>query len=97
VNGYSERMGCCGGKCHGPEFDPDREGVCESDIERFGGDEITCPACGSEVYHDASQCHSCGHAMSDASIKQGATPKWIPLVAGATAVALIGLMLLWMT
>ena len=50
------------------------------DLARFGGDDISCPSCGSDVYHDASQCHVCGHAMTDASLYQG--PRgWVPLAA----------------
>ncbi len=88
-------MACCGGKCHGPEFDADREGVCSSDLDRFGGDDITCPECGEDVYHDAAICSSCGHAMTDASISKG-MPAWVPMVAAGTAAALIGVVLMAM-
>lgn len=84
-------MGCCGGKCHGPEFDEDREGVCCSDLERFGGDGIRCPECGADVYHDAVLCQECGHAMTDESLSK--RPKWMPIAAGAAVLAAVGCVL----
>lgn len=42
------------------------EGPSPEDLERFGGVTRTCPACGKEVYDDASQCYHCGHAMDGA-------------------------------
>lgn len=80
-------MSCCGGKCHGPEFDADREGICQSDIDRFGGEELTCPECGADVYHDAALCGVCGHAMTQRDTS-GTTKsaKWLP-IAGAIVLA----------
>ena len=58
-------MSCCGNSNHGCAFDPDREGPSENDVRIFGGDGITCPECGADVYHDAAMCNTCGHAMTD--------------------------------
>jgi uncharacterized protein (DUF983 family) len=81
-------MGCCGGKCHGPEFDEDREGVCEADVERFGGDGIRCPECGADVFHDAVLCQECGHAMTEESIARK-PPQWVLFVAGAAVIGIV--------
>ncbi len=47
----------------GPEFDADREGPSCEDLERFNSDIATCPDCGGDLYHDATICPSCGHAI----------------------------------
>ncbi|MDX2114059.1 MAG: hypothetical protein SFZ24_00380 [Planctomycetota bacterium] len=81
-------MSCCGPqKC--ANFDDDREGVSEEDIARFGGDDIACPNCGADVYHDAAYCPRCRHAMTEQSVSRG-TPVWIPIAACA---ALLGFLL----
>lgn len=68
--------------CPRPDDTPlhDREMPSCEDLDRFGGDDIACPNCGSDVYHDATQCHVCGHAMTDASVSKG-MPGWVPLAA----------------
>lgn len=87
-------MSCCPRPDNKPITDNDLPS-CE-DLDRFGGDDIACPSCGSDVYHDATQCHVCGHAMTDASLSKGA-PAWIPLaamLAGAGfVIALVGWMI----
>ncbi len=60
----------------------------DSDLDRFGGDGVRCPSCGSEVYFDATQCHTCGLVMSDAVTGKG-KPGWVPVVGGITLVAFI--------
>ena len=72
-------MGCCNGPKGCKNFDDEREGISDADLQRFGGDDIACPSCGAEVYHDAAMCHSCGHAMTDASVTP--TKKWLVAVA----------------
>lgn len=79
--------GCGPQQC--ANFDDDREGVSDADISRFGEDGITCPNCGSDVYHDAALCHACGYAITDESLRKP-TPGWIPL---AASLALAGLVL----
>ncbi len=76
-------MGCCSGPRPGMPREID-EGPSDADIARFGGDEITCPECATEVYHDATFCHECGHVMEDRS---GGSKKWIGV---AAVIALIG-------
>jgi len=51
-------------------FDPadlgeglDPEGPSAADLERFGGETITCPVCGVETYDQAELCHNCGAAQ----------------------------------
>ncbi|HYD01239.1 MAG TPA: zinc-ribbon domain-containing protein [Phycisphaerales bacterium] len=55
------------------------DGPSPEDLERFGGVTRTCPACGKEVYDDASQCYHCGHALDGADRQQ--LPKvWVVVV-----------------
>ena len=88
--------GCNGREC-GLPFDPDLEGPSASDIDRFGGDDIPCPECGADVYHDAAQCNACGHFMTDAS-QSGATSRTGfgkgPLVAMVASVLLVSWLVL---
>ncbi|RMH27556.1 MAG: hypothetical protein D6693_05085 [Planctomycetota bacterium] len=49
-----------------PQFDPDREGPSDADLERFGGDMRPCPVCRSSVYDGATVCPSCGAWLEDA-------------------------------
>ena len=44
------------------------EGPSEDDIARFSDEAMTCPECGSEVYHDSPLCQTCGHAFTNESI-----------------------------
>lgn len=81
-------MSCCGPQsCQ--NYDEDREGLSEADLARFGGDDIACPSCGSDVYHDATRCGKCGHAMTNESTARK-TPAWVPL----TAVGMVALFFL---
>lgn len=82
--------GCGPNKCS--DFDDDREGVDEQDLARFGGDEIPCPSCGAEVYHDAPQCHRCGHSMMryDHDRKRPT----VPIVAGVLLAALVAIVVM---
>lgn len=61
-------------------------------MARFGGDAVSCPSCGAEVYHDAALCHACGHAMSDESTTRARA--WVPVVAAAVALAVVAVVLL---
>ena len=80
-------MGCCKHPEHGCEFDPNSEAPSADDVARFGGEDIECPNCGSDVYHDAALCHTCGHAMEHAPTGQ---PKpWVMLTAGVVIVAFV--------
>ncbi len=94
-------MPCCSGpqECH--DFDPDREGIGDADLARFGGDsdddddpESRCPECGAAIYHDAALCHSCGFAVTD-SRRATRSRRWVPLAAAlATLGMLMGYLLL---
>lgn len=80
-------MSCCGPK-NCDNFDEDREGISRSDLARFGGDDVECPACGASVYHDAALCHECGHAILERELKKR-MPVWIPLLAAGAALGMI--------
>jgi len=81
-------MPCCGPReC--ADFSDD-ELPADADIDRFGGDGIRCPSCGSEVYFDAPQCSTCGVVLSD-DILARKHPVWVPI----TAVLVIIGFLLW--
>jgi predicted amidophosphoribosyltransferase len=68
-------MSCCNGPrpcCN--DYDHDREGVSAADVARFGGDDVSCPTCGADMYHDADVCPACGHIMGGSiSKRRGAT------------------------
>lgn len=89
-------MSCCGPKsCQ--NFDEDREGVSDADLKKFGGDDIECPWCGADLYHDAAYCSSCGHAITDRSLKMqssGSLAK--PAVFVGLVLALAGMLLIAM-
>jgi len=80
-------MGCssCGPRPGAPR-DID-EGPSAEDVARFGGDEITCPECGAEMYYDATFCHMCGHVMEERT--GGGSKKWIAVAAGLALVVFV--------
>lgn len=41
----------------------DPEGPSPEDIERFGDEHVTCPACKAAVYDQTDLCPECGHAL----------------------------------
>lgn len=44
----------------------DPEGPSAADLERFGGEFITCPNCGHEAYDQADTCDRCGRDLAAA-------------------------------
>ncbi len=78
--------GCGPQSCQ--DFDPDAEGVSADDLARFGGDEIVCPSCGADVYHDAALCQECGHALTDEAGYRASSIKTTVIVVGG-AIGLI--------
>lgn len=87
-------MSCCGPRsCH--DFDDEREGPSDSDLARFGGDDISCPSCGASVYHDVPICHACGHAIRDAELTKK-TPAWVPLLAVGAVLGTVLCYVLWL-
>ncbi len=87
-------MSCgCNGKPCGMPFDADAEAPSAADVARFGGDGEACPACGADVYHDAALCGSCGYALLDDEVGEGATWSKGPVVIGAAVLALAGFVL----
>lgn len=79
-------MSCRSCDRYGCEFDPDQEGPSDADIARFGNDDITCPQCGTGVYHDSPLCQSCGHAITDADLQGKTGIGSRPLLMGGIAV-----------
>jgi len=77
-------MGCCNTK-HGRDFDPNDEGLSCEDIARYGGDDIACPVCGEDVYHDAAMCHACGYVIEHEPA--GKSKAWIVITIGVVVVA----------
>ncbi len=88
-------MSCCSGPKQCRDFDDDREGVSGDDLARFGDDGVACPNCGSDVFHDAALCHSCGYAITNESLRKP-MPAWIPIVAVACITGLLMCYFLWM-
>jgi hypothetical protein len=80
-------MGCssCGPRPGQPR-DIDEGPSCD-DLARFGGDEITCPECDTEVYYDATFCHECGYVLEDKSA--GGPKKWIGIAAGIALISFV--------
>jgi hypothetical protein len=70
----------------------DPEGPSADDLERFGGDDDPCPACGRAVYHDMAACPHCGADLDGAaSARVGRIPAWgvWVVVAGVLAAFLL--------
>jgi hypothetical protein len=44
------------------DFDEDPD---DDDLDEFGGDTITCPACQSDIWHDSVLCPKCGEVLED--------------------------------
>ncbi len=90
-------MPCCTGPRECNDFDDEREGVSDQDIARFdreGGDEVVCPECGAEFYHEAPLCPKCGHAMMAGEGRRASKPEmpgWIVPCAVALVIAGIAL------
>ena len=88
-------MPCCPGPRDCNDFDPEREGVDEADLARFGGDadndddsESRCPECGAGMYHDAALCPRCGLAVTPvpAGLR---SRRWVPVAAALAALGLL--------
>lgn len=67
--------------------DIDPEGPSAEDLERFGSQFRSCPACGAEVYDQAEVCPECLAPMS-ATRSQG-LPTWAILAACAVLVTFV--------
>jgi len=82
---------------HDIDDDLDPEGPSAADLERFGGDEADCPACGASVYHDMTMCPACGADMDGAPAPEGAgrRARRVRLARLAAALALLSL-LVWL-
>ncbi len=79
--------------------DPDDDGIdsgpSEEDIERFSGEEAICPACGAEVWDDATLCPRCGETLLEGGSRRGPMEswfrqRWVLLVILAAVAALLG-------
>ncbi|MEM9064995.1 MAG: hypothetical protein AAGB51_05840 [Planctomycetota bacterium] len=57
----------------------DPEGPSAADLDRFGGETVTCPVCNQETYDQAELCHICGAALVVGSSAPKAT-FWTVLV-----------------
>jgi predicted nucleic acid-binding Zn ribbon protein len=55
--------------------DEDHEGPSRRDRQRFNDVTRSCPACGKQVFDDASVCYHCGELM-DAPRGPKANPLW---------------------
>ncbi len=84
-------MGCCGPR-QAADYDCDAEGLSESDLARFGGDEAVCRGCGETYYADAAMCPRCGRAAL-ASEEQGAGGGMRSFVVPGVVVLMIVLLL----
>lgn len=90
-------MPCCPGPRDCPDFDPDREGLDEADLARFGGEdsddpgdemEANCPKCGAGMYHDAALCPRCGLGVTPvpAGLR---SRRWVPVAAALAALGML--------
>lgn len=64
--------------------DLDPEGPSAADLDRFGGETITCPTCHAEVYDQATVCPHCGEVLTG---KEGRIPAWAVWAAGLVLLA----------
>lgn len=77
------------------DFDEDDEGPSQADLERFGGDDVPCPSCGADVYHDAPFCPRCGHAIMESEIRgRRVPPSRRPWFVAAALLALIAFVIM---
>ena len=68
-------------------LDPD--GPSAEDLDRFGGETVTCPHCGAEVWDQHTRCHVCEERLDEPP--EGATP--VPMWRWITIFVAIGLLL----
>jgi uncharacterized OB-fold protein len=64
-------------------LDPD--GPSEADLDRFGGETVTCASCGADHYDQLDTCPHCNASMND----KKPMPGLIMLVVAAVIVAFI--------
>lgn len=70
----------------------DEEGPSEADLEAFDSVTRVCPECKTEVYDEATVCHSCGHAFAATS---DGLPTWaVATVAGLVLLIAVGLLVI---
>ncbi|MFG0258335.1 MAG: hypothetical protein ACF8GE_10575 [Phycisphaerales bacterium JB043] len=67
------------------------EGPSPEDLVRFSRETTVCPACGSEVYDEASVCPSCLRDLSDRSSPPGSMRVVVVVV---VVIVILGLVLL---
>lgn len=72
------------------EFDP--EGPSEEDLDRFGGDGVTCPNCDRDVYDGLD---TCPHCNADLHAKGEARASMATIVAVVLIVVLVGGLVSW--
>lgn len=68
----------------GEGLDPD--GPSAEDLDRFGDEFITCPACRRPIYDQAELCPHCGHAIMQT---QAPLKLWVILVAAVVLAAFV--------
>lgn len=66
----------------------DDDGPSADDLDRFGDEFATCPACGAAIYDQAALCHVCGHAVHD-------EPKPKAWIVWTTLLLIVVIVLVW--
>lgn len=72
-------------------WERDPEGPSDEDLERFGDEYRTCPACGSLVYDQSEICQACGHAFE---ARDRGLPIWVMVAGGVALTAMLLVFLL---
>ncbi|NNF43953.1 MAG: hypothetical protein HKO59_12940 [Phycisphaerales bacterium] len=67
------------------------EGPSSEDLERFGGDTVTCRSCGAEIWHDAPVCPECGAVDGVGPERASFDQRQRAIIAVVLAVLLAGL------
>lgn len=58
----------------GEGLDPD--GPSAEDLDRFGGEMVTCPHCGAQAPDSAAYCHKCGERLDERPPGARSMPMW---------------------
>jgi len=61
--------------------DDEGEGPSATDLERFSGVTVRCPACKTELMDDVALCYKCGHALGDPAEPPARSRAWIWITA----------------
>lgn len=56
--------------------DADGEGPSPEDVERFSGEDASCPDCGAAIWDDAAVCPRCGAVIDGDAARRRPSDSW---------------------